>query len=226
MKKFLMFVLAVAASAVTAFAQQLEDVPFNGLIVDSKGNPYTKVKITIPGNEKRTTTDKHGRFGLTNVPKDAVLNLSHRSIDDLKVPISGRKSLKIVVDNGQLTDAQRSQELEDWGFNYVRKREQSTSSGYISGEELRRSNHTDLETALLSRVSSLVRNTDGTLQFRGFYSVNSEPKTLLMVDGMQVPDFSGVNIKEVECVIINKDGTSAYGLRGFAGVIEVKLRSL
>ncbi len=226
MKRLIMFVLVAVASVASAVAQQLEDVPFNGLIVDSNGNPYAKVKITIPGNEKRTTTDKHGRFGLTNLPKDVVLNLSHRSIDDLKVPVSGRKSLKIVVDNGQLVDAQRSQELEEMGFNYVRKREQSTASGYISGEELRRSNHTDLETALLSRVSSLVRNADGRLQFRGFYSVNAEPKTLLMVDGMEVPDFSGVNIKEVESVTVNKDGTSAYGLRGFAGVIEVKLRSL
>ncbi len=208
-----------------ASAQRLEDVPFNGLIIDSSGKPYAKVKITIPGNEKRTTTDKNGRFGLTNLPDDVILNLSHKTIDDLKVPVSGRKSLKIVVDNGKLVDAQRSQELEDMGFNYVRKREQSTSSGYISGEELRRTNHTNLEAALLSRVSSLVK-VDGRLQFRGFYSVNAEPKTLLMVDGMEVPDFSGVNVQEVESVTINKDGTSAYGLRGFAGVIEVKLRSL
>lgn len=226
MKRGLIFVFFLLATTASAFAQKLEDVPFNGLILDSSGKPYAKVKITIAGNDKRTTTDKFGRFGLTNLPKDVVLNLSHKTMDDLKVPVSGRQSLKIIVDNGKLIDAQRSQELEDMGFNYVRKREQSTSSGYISGEELRRSNHTNLEAALLSRVSGLVRNADGTLQFRGFYSVNSEPKTLLMVDGMQVPDFSGVNVQEVESVTINKDGTSAYGLRGFAGVIEVKLRSL
>ncbi|MBQ5396057.1 MAG: TonB-dependent receptor plug domain-containing protein [Alistipes sp.] len=225
MRKFFVSLVVAAFATLTASAQMLEDVPFNGLIVDSSGKPYAKVKITIPGNEKRTTTDKNGRFGLTNLPDDVILNLSHKNIDDLKVPVSGRKSLKIIIDNGALVDAQRSQELEDMGFNYVRKREQSTSSGYISGEELRRTNHTDLEAALLSRVSSLVR-VDGRLQFRGFYSVNAVPKTLLMVDGMEVPDFSGVNVQEVESVTINKDGTSAYGLRGFAGVIEVKLRSL
>ena len=75
MKKILILVLFVVASVSNSFAQMLEDVPFNGLILDSSGNPYAKVKITIAGNEKRTTTDKHGRFGLTNVPKDAVLNL-------------------------------------------------------------------------------------------------------------------------------------------------------
>ena len=224
MKKILILVLFVVASVSGAFAQMLEDVPFNGLILDSSGKPYAKVKITIAGNEKRTTTDKHGRFGLTNVPKDAVLNLSHKTIDDLKVPVSGRISLKIIIDNGELVDAQRSQELEDAGFLYVKNREQ-TPSNVITGEELRRSNHTDLELALLSRVSSLVK-VDGRLQIRGFYSVNSPPATMLVVDGMQVPDFSGVNIKEVESVTIHKDGTSVYGLRGFAGVIAVKLRSL
>ena len=224
MKKLLILLLFVAASTAGAFAQMLEDVPFNGLIVDSSGKPYVKVKITIAGNEKRTTTDKHGRFGLTNVPEDAVLNLSHKTIDDVKVPVAGRISLKIVIDNGEVIEAQNSKELEDAGFFYVKNREQ-TPSNVITGEELRRSNHTDLELALLSRVSSLVK-VDGRLQIRGFYSVNSEPATMLVVDGMQVPDFSGVHIKEVESVTIHKDGTSVYGLRGFAGVIAVKLRSL
>ena len=224
MKKLLILLLFVVASTAGAFAQMLEDVPFNGLIVDSSGKPYAKVKITIAGNEKRTTTDKNGRFGLTNVPKDVVLNLSHKTMDDLQVPVSGRISLKIVVDNGVLVDAQRSQELEDAGFFYVKNREQ-TPSNVITGEELRRSNHTDLELALLSRVSSLVKM-DGRLQIRGFYSANAQPSTMLVVDGMEVPDFSGVNIKEVESVTIHKDGTSIYGLRGFAGVIAVKLRSL
>ena len=224
MKKLLILLMFVVASTAGAFAQMLEDVPFNGLIVDSSGKPYVKVKITIAGNEKRTTTDKHGRFGLTNVPEDAVLNLSHKTIDDVKVPVAGRISLKIVIDNGEVIEAQNSQELEDAGFFYVKNREQ-TPSNVITGEELRRSNHTDLELALLSRVSSLVK-VDGRLQIRGFYSVNSEPATMLVVDGMQVPDFSGVNIKEVESVTIHKDGSSIYGLRGFAGVIAVKLRSL
>ena len=224
MKRLIMLVALLAAAVTTVFGQQLEDVPFNGLILDGNGKPYAKVRITVVGSEKRTTTDKDGRFGLTNLPKDAVLNLSHKTIDDLKVPVSGRKSLRIVVADGQLADAQCSQELEDAGFFYVRKREQ-TASGVITGEELRRSNHTDLETALLSRVSGLVR-VDGRLQLRGFYSVNAEPITLLLVDGMQVPDFSGVNIKEVESVTIHKDGSSVYGLRGFAGAIAVKLRSL
>ena len=224
MKKLLILLLFVVASTAGAFAQMLEDVPFNGLIVDNSGKPYVKVKITIAGNEKRTTTDKHGRFGLTNVPEDAVLNLSHKTIDDVKVPVAGRISLKIVIDNGEVIEAQNSKELEDAGFFYVKNREQ-TPSNVITGEELRRSNHTDLELALLSRVSSLVK-VDGRLQIRGFYSVNSEPATMLVVDGMQVPDFSGVNIKEVESVTIHKDGSSIYGLRGFAGVIAVKLRSL
>ena len=213
------------ASAYVASAQQsVKDIPFNGLIISEEGYAIQKMKVQVKGRSRHAVSDKQGRFGLTNVPKDAVLNLSHKTIDDLKVPVSGRVSLKIVVDNGELVEAQRSQELEEAGFFYVKKREQ-TPSNVISGEELRRSNHTDLELALLSRVSSLVK-VDGRLQIRGFYSVNSPPSTMLVVDGMQVPDFSGVNIKEVESVTIHKDGTSVYGLRGFAGVIAVKLRSL
>lgn len=211
--------------AIGASAQQLVDVPFNGLIVDGAGNGIAKVRVTIPGNTKRTSTDKQGRFGLTNLPADAVLNLSHKQADDLRVTVAGRSSLRIVVDGGKIVEAEESQELTDAGFAYVKKREQSTGSGVITGEELRRSGHTDFERALMSRVSGLVK-VDGQLQLRGFYSVNAEPKTMLMVDGSQVPDFTGVNIQEVESVTVYKDGGSEFGLRGFAGVIAVKLRSL
>ena len=147
------------------------------------------------------------------------------AIKDLKVPVAGRSSLHIVIENGVVVEAQESQTLTDAGFNYIRKREQSLGSGVITGEELRRSNHTDFEKALLSRVSGLVK-VNGELQLRGFYSVNAEPKTLLLVDGSRVMDFSHVNIHEVESVTVYKDGASVFGLRGFAGAIDVKLRSL
>lgn len=211
--------------ALCSVAQQLVDVPFNGLIVDGSGKGIAKVKITIAGSVKRTTTDSNGRFGLTNLQPDVVLNLASRQIKDLKVPIAGRSSLRIVIEDGVLIEAQESQQLTDAGFNYIRKREQSLGSGVITGEELRRSNHSDFEKALLSRVSGLVK-VNGELQLRGFYSVNAEPKTLLLVDGSQVLDFSHVNIHEVESVTIYKDGGSEFGLRGFAGAINVKLRSL
>lgn len=47
-----------------------------------------------------------------------------------------------------------------------------------------------------------------------------------LFDGSQALDFSHVNIHEVESVTIYKDGGSEFGLRGFAGAINVKLRSL
>lgn len=225
MRKFFVLIALMLVTAFGASAQQLVDVPFNGVVVDGSGKGIAKVRITIPGSTKRTSTDKNGRFGLTNLQADAILNLSHKLADDLRVPVAGRSSLRIVIDDGKVVEAQQVQELTDAGFAYVKKREQSTGSGVITGEELRRSGHTDFERALMSRVSGLVK-VDGQLQLRGFYSVNAEPKTMLMVDGSQVPDFTGVNIHEVESVTIYKDGGSEFGLRGFAGVIAVKLRSL
>lgn len=225
MRRLINILLLMLFSAVSATAQQLVDTPFNGLIVDGSGKGIAKVKITIAGSTKCTSTDKQGRFGLTNLGDDVVLNLAGKGIKDLKVPVVGRSSLHIVIENGVVVEAQESQALTDAGFNYIRKREQSLGSGVITGEELRRSNQTDFEKALLSRVSGLVK-VNGELQLRGFYSVNAEPKTLLLVDGSQVLDFSHVNIHEVESVTVYKDGASVFGLRGFAGAIDVKLRSL
>ena len=66
MRKIFTIICSIVAFA-TAYAQeQTSGVPFNGLVLDGAGNGISRMRVEVKGTEKRTLTDKQGRFGLTD----------------------------------------------------------------------------------------------------------------------------------------------------------------
>jgi hypothetical protein len=68
-------------AGVAAFAQTEGDVPFNGLIINEAGKGVSRFKVKVKGARAHTLSDNQGRFGLTNVPGDAVLQFSYKKIE-------------------------------------------------------------------------------------------------------------------------------------------------
>ena len=211
MKKILFICLSVFFS-LSLFAQS-GDMPFNGLIVDSQGVGIARVKVAVMGSAKYTLTDKQGRFGLTNIDSDDKLILSNKEIGNIVVEISGNRSLEIKLDGKNLVAANFSAEIEEAGMQYVKRRE-ILPAGVVLGEDLRRTQQTDLEVALLSRVPGLMK----------INGVNSSSQPLILVDGMEVSSLSAVSIQDIETVEVIKSASS-YGVRGANGVISIKLRT-
>lgn len=224
MRYFLTIFFALFAMG-SIFGQQSELVPFNGLIQDASGKPVAKVKIELKGVGVYTYSDKEGRFGFTNVKADDVLVFIKKR-QKVEVAVEGRKSLHVIMLDGNQTKASESADLIDTGFGYVKKREYTNSSGSISGEFLRRMGAQDLEAAILGRVAGVTK-VNGAIVIRNVGSpntTNASQAALILVDGSEVPNLSMVNVQDIESVTILKDGTM-YGLRGANGVILIKTLS-
>ena len=221
MKWMKLIIVVMVLLPLMAFAQ-VGDVPFNGVVVDANGVGIARAKVAVQGSAKYTTTDKTGRFGLTNINENSIFILSMKGVRDVTLDVGSRKSLKIVVNGGEVVDLQDPKELEDAGWGFVKRRE-NIPAGMILGEDLRRSHQTDLELALLARVPGLMK-INGEITIRGISSVNSSSQALILVDGTEVSSLSVVSIHEVESVQVIKSASS-YGVRGANGVISIKLRS-
>ena len=221
MKWMKLIIVVMVLLPLMAFAQA-GDVPFNGIVVDANGVGIARARVAVQGSAKYTTTDKMGRFGLTNISENSTFILSMKGVRDVTLDVGSRKSLKIVVNGGEVADLQDSKELEDAGWGFVKRRE-NIPAGMILGEDLRRSHQTDLELALLARVPGLMK-INGEITIRGISSVNSSSQPLILVDGTEVSSLSVVSIHEVESVQVIKSASS-YGVRGANGVISIKLRS-
>ena len=68
-----------------------------GTVQDVNGAPLIGVNILVKGTNTGTTTDVEGRFSLNDVDDQAILVLSYIGYESLEVPIEGRSSLIIIM---------------------------------------------------------------------------------------------------------------------------------
>ena len=78
---------------------------------------------------------------------------------------------------------------------------------------------------LRAKVPGLqIRGTD--VSIRGVSSINSPAPPLFLVDGVEMPDISGLSPQDVVGVEVIKDSASAiYGFKGAGGVIKITTKA-
>ncbi len=217
MKKILSTAVSLIFGINFLLAQTPADIPFNGLITDADGKGI-KARITVKSSGKYTVANKKGQFGLTNITSADTLVFSYKH-NTLEVPVGERRSLKIVWISGKPVYSE-DETLVDNGFGYVKRREYTSSSSGISGEEMIRRGYTDLQAAILGMIPS-VQLLNGQMIIRGIGSINSGNAALVLCDGMEVKSLSNINIRDVVSVEVQK-GSNMYGLRGGNGVILIR----
>lgn len=222
----LLIALSLSAAAWTAAAQ--DEAPFNGLLLDGAGAPVRRARVYVVSPRRYAVTDRQGRFGLTGVLPDDTLKVEFRRAT-YRIPVEGRRSIIIrLADAGEEIRSEESEALVDVGYGYVSRREHTGASNGISGEELQRSGHSDLLSALQGRIPGLAVSDRGFgrgygVTIRGQSSIMLDSTPLFIVDGVEVQSLEGISLYDVERVEVMKDA-SIYGSRGANGAILVRTK--
>jgi hypothetical protein len=205
--------LVMLCIAVGAMAQ----TPFNGRITRSDGKGV-RARIYVVGKDKQTMSDGKGRFGLTNIEADDILEIVVKRTT-LSIPVEGRRSIDIIWDvDGMEYVAEESEELLNYGFGYVNRRESTDYSSGISGDRLRATGAKGVVEAIQMCYPSL-RYINGELCLLTQNSIGSSSAVLVLCDGMEVrPEMINLyDVKEVEII----KGSNMYGFRGVNGVVLI-----
>lgn len=220
MKKLSVLTLVFAA-IIGAHASE----PFNGLLIDLKGNPINGAKIYVHNPKQYAKSDKQGRFGLTDVKGEDTIHVLIKK-QTYAIPVNGSKGMRITI--GDVTPkAVEDQELIAMGTGYVKKREYLGPRSGITGEQLAATGESDFIKAMRGMIPGVnVIETDKgpNLSVRNSISANTRTLPLWIVDGSQSIDPPSLTVNEIESVEVLKDG-AMYGSRGANGVIIVKLKS-
>ncbi len=203
------------------------DVPFNGLLLDREMKPKKGVKVYVKDPKRYTTTDKQGRFGLTDVQPDDTLTLVLSKKESVRVPVEGRQGIKIVLVGDNQVRAEKDDEIVNLGYGYVKRREFSGASSGISGDRLRSTGARDVMTALRGMVPGLVitgspGNYEVTIRGKHSLLLSSEP--LYLIDGVVVQSLDFLSVYDVDHVEVIKEA-SQYGSRGANGAILVTTKT-
>ncbi|TFU91957.1 hypothetical protein E4T81_13515 [Barnesiella sp. WM24] len=219
--KYIACFLTLALSSLAVYG---EDHPFNGLIVDGFGNPVKNARVWVSDEACYATSDKLGRFGLSDINPTDTLSLRIKK-ELYRIAVDGRKSIKITVIDTGVREVSEEPEIMELGYGYVKRRERINASSGITGARLRATGASDILTALRGLVPGLniggsPRNNDRSVTIRGIHSINSSNEPLYIVDDLPVSTLDGINLYDVERVEVLKDAP-IYGSRGANGAIIV-----
>jgi TonB-dependent SusC/RagA subfamily outer membrane receptor len=218
MKKLIFSIMISVFACVAVLAQEQKAVPFNGVVADILGQPLKGAKVWVVDPNYYTTTDKKGKFGLTNVQPTDTLHVKYKKQLYL-IPVDTMKSVRVRLGDELKYEVRQDEELVNTGYGFVKRRESCNSSTGISGEVLVRTGRTDVLEALQGLVPGL-SIVNGKAVIRGLATINGSPDPLFLVDGVEVESLSFVNVYVVDRVEVLKDA-NMYGVKGANGAILV-----
>lgn len=207
---------------------QQQGKTITGTVVDNHGDPVIGATIVVQGDAgKGTVADIDGRFTLSNVPENAVLEISYVGMKTQTVNTAGKTSLNIAL----LEDLEMLDELVVVGYS---KQKKANLTGAVSGVKmddlLKERPVTNTSTLLQGAIPGL-QVTSGTGEPGAGYSFNIRGTTslqggspLILVDNVPLTGpLSLINPNDIESISVLKDGGAAaiYGARGAFGVVLI-----
>ena len=185
-------------------------------VEDVVGTPIKGAKIWVVSPMYSTTSDKHGKFGLTNVlPTDTIHVKYQKRV--FEIPVDTLKSIRVRIADELLVSEE--EELVNTGFGFVKRRESCSATSGIPGEVLVRTGRINIIEAMQGLVPGLsVMN--GKVSIRSVGTIYGDPTPLFLVDNVEVSSLDYVNIYDVDRVDVLKDA-NMYGAKGANGAILV-----
>ena len=220
--KHLFLLLTLLSFSLTALAQQ----KITGKVKDSSGEPVIGASVVVKDNKTMgTITDFDGNFSL-DVPSKSVLVISYIGYVTQEVPVTGKKSLDIMLKE----DTKTLDEVVVIGYGTQRKGDVTSSVASVKADNFVKGAVKDVGQLIQGKVAGLaITNPSGDptgntqIKLRGTNTIggaNTDP--LVLIDGIP-GSLSTVAPEDVESVDVLKDGSAAaiYGTRGTNGVILI-----
>ncbi len=202
---------------------------FSGTILDEQNNPLKGATVLVKGKSISTSSDAKGKFSIA-VEAGAELTVSYIGYNVKEVPASSNMIVILQAAANTLND------VVVVGYGTKKRKDISTSIATVSGDDIRKSPATSIESALQGRAAGVqVISNDGnpggniSVKIRGAStaSPNGSNEPLYVVDGSIAPNgISFLNPSDIESIDVLKDAaaTSIYGIQGANGVVLLKTR--
>lgn len=191
------------------------------------GEPVIGVSVKVVGTTNGAVTDLDGNFTLTNVPKNATVEISYIGYTTQKVSVAGKSDLKVTLQE----DNKALDEVVVVGYGVQRKSDVTGALAHLDSKDLTAMPVKDAlegmqgKTAGVDITNSQRPGTVGSITIRGQRSIGASSSPLYVVDGMIIQNggIENINPQDIESIEVLKDAsaTAIYGARGANGVVLV-----
>ena len=208
-----------------SFAQQLKTI--KGKVTDSSGISLPGASVVLKGTTIGTITDTNGKYILTNIPGDAILQFSFIGMKPQEIAIGTSSLINVMLAEETIG----LEEVVAVGYGTQRKGEVTGAISNLKSEDFNKGNIINPIGLLQGKVAGLnIVNASGgdpngdlQIQLRGLTTLSGGTSPLIIIDGVLGGSLSSLNSEEIESFDVLKDGSAAaiYGTRGTNGVIII-----
>ena len=237
--------------SVFALAISAQNLTIRGKVTDKNKEAIIGASVIVAGDAtKGAATDIDGNFTITNVPKNASLQVSYVGMKTQTIPVNGRNVINITLSD----DTEVLGEVVVTALGIKRDKK---ALGYaiqeVKGDELIAARENNVANALSGKVSGLqvLRSSNGPaasskITIRGNNSVTGLNQPLIVVDGVPMDNFTGadnndywnpsadmgnglsdINPEDIASMSVLKGASAAalYGSRAGNGVILITTKT-
>ena len=201
-----------------------------GRATDTRNNPLPNVTVQEKGTSNGTSTKEHGTFTINVTDENAVLVFSSVGFLDQEIPIKGRHTIEVVLQDNV---ADLNQVIVV-GYGTQKKSDVTGSVVSVPKARLSELPVTNVYQAMQGAVAGLnitqqssVPGSGATVSVRGLNSINANRTPFIVVDGIPFSTTGGnindINSNDIASIEILKDASAVaiYGTRGANGVILI-----
>lgn len=206
-----------------------QEITIRGRVTDTLGNALAGVNVMEKGSSNGTTTDKNGRFTLTNAGEGSfVLVFSYVGYETKEVTISNQQDIRVMLNysNNQL-DA-----LQIIAYGTTTKRFNTGSVTTVSAKDIENQPVTNPLAALAGRVpgmvvtqSSGVPGASYKIQIRGINSIAQGSEPFFIIDGVPFAP-NNKNLEQVAGPFTFSLGNNTGGLSPFNTINPADIESI
>lgn len=198
-----------------------------GTVKDRADNmPIPGVSVRVKGTQTGTVTNGDGKYSI-NVPAGTIT---------LVFTYIGYSPQGIALGTKRMIDVKLAEEKNDLnevvviGYGTQKRADITSAVSTLDSKEILKSPTANATNSLVGKVTGVVAVQSGgqpgrdaaTINIRGTSTYNNAG-AIVIVDGIERPDFGNIDPNEIENISVLKDAasTAVYGIRGANGVIVV-----
>lgn len=199
-----------------------------GVVVDVNHNPVIDAIIVIDNKKTNCSTDNNGFYKVKVKPSAEKIGIfTFESVASEEV-INGRKTINFTLATSNLQQIINQNNTEDEeeidiGYGTVKKKNMTSSSNRIDGQNKRYASYSNIYDMIGGEVPG-VQVSGRNIKIQGVSSINSGTEPLLIVDGITVNSIDNIQPKMVKSIeVLKGSAASIYGSRSANGVILITL---
>lgn len=228
-RKIVLLLLLCCTFGISSFAQNRT---ISGTVKDkAQGLPIPGASVKLKSAATTVATNEEGRYSISVPAGPVVLVFSYVgfAVQEINIPAATNvQNVLLAEDNTNLS------EVVVVGYGTQKKSTLTGAISTISSKEILQSPTSNVTNSLIGRTPGLGAiqrsgqpgSNSAVINIRGLATYNGSG-AIVIVDGIERPDFGDIDPNEIENINVLKDASSTaiFGIRGANGVIIVTTKS-